>query len=79
MKTCRLFWLPWLIVIFALLVALDGRADENARTEEGAEGDHKIHVAKVERKRLVLDPRFEADFNTAFGSGPARPHGIGFH
>ena len=42
MKTCRLFWLPWLIVIFALLVALDGRADENARTEEGAEGDHKI-------------------------------------
>ncbi len=42
MKTCRLFPLPRLIVICALFVALDGRTDENARTDDAAEGDHKI-------------------------------------
>lgn len=40
------------------------------------EGDHKVHVIKVHRNRLELDPRFNLDFNTAFASGPARPHGI---
>jgi hypothetical protein len=24
----------------------------------------------------VLDPRFALDFNTAFDTGPARPHGV---
>ena len=61
------------------LVISDYFLNEDSFGKVHAEGDHKIHVAKVERKRLVLDPRFEADFNTAFGSGPARPHGIGFH
>src|SRR3989454_496328 len=42
MKKCRLFWLPRLVAIFALFVALYGRTDENARTDEAAEGDHKI-------------------------------------
>lgn len=41
-----------------------------------AEGDHKIHVAKVMHDDLALDPRFNLDFNTAFATGPARPHGI---
>jgi hypothetical protein len=41
-----------------------------------AEGDHKIHVAKVVKDDLVLDSRFDLDFNTAFQTGPARPHGI---
>jgi hypothetical protein len=41
-----------------------------------AEGDHKIHVANVTPNDLVLDPRFQLDFNTAFASGPARPHGV---
>src|SRR5207247_9826438 len=36
------FWLPWLVAMSALFVALDGRTDENARTNEAAEGDHKI-------------------------------------
>src|SRR5438477_1022484 len=40
-----------------------------------AEGDHKIHVAKVTRNAMTLDPRFQLDFNTAFAS-PARPHGL---
>jgi hypothetical protein len=42
------------------------------------EGDHKVHVLDVREQSLTLDPRFEAlDFNTAFATGPARPHGIG--
>jgi selenium-binding protein 1 len=42
------------------------------------EGDHRIHVLKVGRHSLKLDARFNLDFNTAFPSGPARPHGIAF-
>jgi len=40
------------------------------------EGDHHVHVIKVFRDHLELDPRFDVDFNTAFPTGPARPHGI---
>jgi selenium-binding protein 1 len=40
------------------------------------EGDHKVHVVKVRRNRLIKDRRFKLDFNTAFPTGPARPHGI---
>lgn len=39
------------------------------------EGDHKIRVIKVFKDRLELDTRFNLDFNTAFPTGPARPHG----
>src|SRR6266566_7844384 len=42
MNKFRLFWLPPLVAIGALFLALDGRSDENARTDERAEGDHKI-------------------------------------
>jgi selenium-binding protein 1 len=41
-----------------------------------AEGDHKIHVARITKNDLVLDSRFQLDFNTAFSAGPARPHGV---
>jgi 56kDa selenium binding protein (SBP56) len=40
------------------------------------EGDHHVHVIKVYKDRLKLDRRFDIDFNTAFATGPARPHGI---
>jgi selenium-binding protein 1 len=40
------------------------------------EGDHKIRVVKVTHNTLTEDKRFQLDFNTAFPSGPARPHGI---
>jgi selenium-binding protein 1 len=33
-------------------------------------------VIKVSRNRLALDRRFDVDFNTAFATGPARPHGV---
>ena len=40
------------------------------------EGDHKIHVVKVEGDKLVADPRFDLDFNRDIPTGPARPHGL---
>ena len=40
------------------------------------EGDHRVHVIKVFKNHLQLDQRFSLDFNTAFATGPARPHGI---
>ncbi len=40
------------------------------------EGDHHVHVIKVFSNHLALDPNFDIDFNTAFATGPARPHGI---
>ena len=47
--------------------------------EEGIihfEGDHKVHVLRVTHDRLTEDKRFNLDFNTAFKTGRARPHGI---
>jgi len=42
------------------------------------EGDHKVHVLDVRERSLAVDEAFRAlDFNTAFPTGPARPHGIG--
>jgi hypothetical protein len=33
-------------------------------------------LASVSHRGLALDPRFDLDFDTAFPSGPARPHGL---
>jgi hypothetical protein len=40
------------------------------------EGDHHVHVVNVFKNHLALDPRFDVDFNTAFSTGAARPHGV---
>jgi selenium binding protein SBP56 len=58
------------------LVISDYFLNEDSFGKVHAEGDHKIHVARVTRDRLVLDPRFQLDFNTAFATGRARPHGL---
>jgi selenium-binding protein 1 len=58
------------------LVISDYFLNEDNFGKVHAEGDHKIHVAKITKGDLVLDPRFNLDFNTAFATGPARPHGI---
>jgi selenium-binding protein 1 len=60
------------------LVISDYFLNEDALGKVHAEGDHKIHVAKVTRNTLTLDPRFHLDFNTAFATGAARPHGFVF-
>jgi len=58
------------------LVISDYFLNEDGFGKVHAEGDHKIHVARVTHDGLTLDPRFALDFNTAFATGPARPHGI---
>ncbi len=58
------------------LVISDYFLNEDSFGKVHAEGDHKIHVARVSEKDLTLDSRFEVDFNTAFETGPARPHGV---
>jgi len=40
------------------------------------EGDHKVRVVNVTHDTLTEDTRFNLDFNTAFATGPARPHGL---
>jgi selenium-binding protein 1 len=57
------------------LVISDYFLNEDDAGKVHAEGDHKIHVAKVSRDALALDPRFQLDFNTAFPN-KARPHGM---
>ena len=39
------------------------------------EGDHRIHVINVHEDRLVLDRRFDVDFDRDISTGAARPHG----
>lgn len=58
------------------LVISDYFLNEDSFGKVHAEGDHKIHVARVTSDNLILDTRFQLDFNLAFESGPARPHGI---
>jgi len=58
------------------LVISDYFLNEDNFGKVHAEGDHKVHVARVTKDDLVLDSRFNLDFNSAFSSGPARPHGI---
>jgi 56kDa selenium binding protein (SBP56) len=58
------------------LVATDYFLNEDGFGKIHFEGDHKVHVIKVSHNALTLDSRFNLDFNTAFRTGPARPHGI---
>ena len=60
------------------LVITDYFLNEDDAGKVHAEGDHKVHVAMVSEHALVLDPRFQLDFNTAIAAGPARPHGVAF-
>ena len=60
------------------LVVTDYFLNEDGFGKVHAEGDHKVHVLDVGEKSLTIDPAFQViDFNTAFSTGPARPHGIG--
>jgi WD40 repeat protein len=58
------------------LVISDYFLNEDNFGKVHAEGDHKVHVARVTDHNLILESRFQLDFNTAFPTGPARPHGI---
>ncbi len=58
------------------LVVTDYFLDEDEAGKVHADGDHRVRVARVGSDSLTLDPRFDLDFDTAFPSGPARPHGV---
>lgn len=58
------------------LVVSDYFLNEDAAGLIHFEGDHKVHVLKVTHDTLSEDTRFKLDFNTAFSTGPARPHGL---
>jgi len=58
------------------LVVTDYFLDEDDFGKIHFEGDHRVHVIKVFKNHLQLDTRFDLDFDTAFPTGPARPHGI---
>jgi hypothetical protein len=60
------------------LVATDYFLNEDNFGKIHLEGDHKVHVIKVSHNAITLDSRFNLDFNTAFATGPARPHGVAF-
>lgn len=58
------------------LVMNDDFLNEDNFGKVPAEGDHKVHIARVHENDLVLDPRFDLDFNTAIATVSARPHGM---
>jgi selenium-binding protein 1 len=58
------------------LVASDYFLSEDLFGKVHMEGDHKVRVFKVSRHSMALDHRFNLDFNAAFPTGPARPHGM---
>ena len=58
------------------LVVSDYFLNEDDFGKVHLEGDHHVRVVRVSRERLALDRRFDVDFNTAFPTGPARPHGV---
>lgn len=44
-----------------------------------ADGDRKIHVININGNTMAKDTRFSLDGNTAYKTGPARPHGLIFN
>ena len=58
------------------LVVSDYFLNEDDQGVVHLEGDHKVRVLKVTHNSLTEDTRFQLDFNTAFPTGPARPHGL---
>jgi selenium-binding protein 1 len=60
------------------LVITDYFLNEDDAGKVHAEGDHRVHVARVLESDLVLDERFHLDMNAAVATGPARPHGVAF-
>jgi selenium-binding protein 1 len=60
------------------LVITDYFLNEDDFGKVHAEGDHRVHVAIVSENDLVLDPKFNLDFDSVVPTGPARPHGVAF-
>ncbi len=60
------------------LVVTDYFLDQDDSGKIHLDGDRRVRVLEVGPNDLRVDPAFRVvDFNTAFPTGPARPHGIG--
>ena len=60
------------------LVVTNYFLDQDGIGKVHLDGNRKVHVLDVREQSLTVDPAFQVvDFNTAFSTGPARPHGIG--
>jgi 56kDa selenium binding protein (SBP56) len=60
------------------VVVSDYFLDEDTFGKVHRDGDHEVRVANVTATSLALDPAFNLDFDNAFATGPARPHGVAF-
>jgi selenium-binding protein 1 len=58
------------------LVVSDYFLDEDDFGKVHFDGDHIVHLIDVSDTALSLDHDFALDFDTAFDTGPARPHGM---
>ena len=58
------------------LVVADYFLNEDSFGKIHFEGDHHVRVIRVFKDHLRLDRSFDVDFDTAFTTGPARPHGL---
>jgi selenium-binding protein 1 len=58
------------------LVVADYFLNEDTFGKIHFEGDHHVRVIKVYKDHLKLDRHFDVNFNTAFATGPVRPHGL---
>ncbi len=54
------------------LVVSDYFLNEDDAGKVHAEGDHKVHVVRINRVKMTLDPRFQLQFDGG------RPHGLAF-
>ena len=62
------------------LVVTDYFLEEGAAGKVHLAGDNKVRVLDVSQDGLTVSPNFQVvDFNTAFATGPARPHGVGMN
>jgi selenium-binding protein 1 len=60
------------------LIVTDYFLEEGDAGKIHFEGDHKVRVLDVSDDGLTVSPNFHViDFDTAFETGPARPHGVG--
>jgi hypothetical protein len=60
------------------LVVTDYFLDQDDVGKIHLDGDRQVRVLEVGERSLRVDAAFRAlDFDTAFPTGPARPHGIG--
>ena len=65
MKKSKLFWLPRLVAIFALFVALDGKTDEKAKQPNDKNGNDKNGNGKddKDKNKSSFDKDKDADKN----------------